>query len=101
MGPRARGSDRARGYAITPPSDLRANRPQFRIKRQIQRFLQIAHAARSAGARLVADDAFDRLHMAEAPEMKAVFEIDELLGQFVQIPMRVHVAIDKPPRFGD
>jgi CRP-like cAMP-binding protein len=43
---------------------------------------------RSAGASLVADDAFDGLHVAEPPDLELVLDVDELLAEFVQgIPL--------------
>ncbi len=35
--------------------------------------------------------------MSEAPALEVIFEIDQLFGQLVEIPMRLGVAIDLGP----
>ena len=44
---------------------------------------QISDARGAAGARLVADDALYGLHVAEAPLLKPIFHIDQLLGELI------------------
>src|SRR5262249_53803889 len=36
----------------------------------------------------------------EAPQMKAVFEIDEFLREFIQVPVYGDVTVNLPPCFG-
>ena len=60
---------------------------------QAQRLGQVGHAGGAAGAGLVADDAFDRLHVLEAPELEAVIQVDQPLGQLVQIPVLLGIVV--------
>src|ERR1700688_1396422 len=57
--------------------------PELRKQPEAQRLGQVGHAGRAARARLIADDALDGLHVLKAPELEAVIQIDEALGQFV------------------
>src|SRR5262245_25821286 len=70
---------------------LRTHRPQLREEGMIERRLEEGHAARAAGAALEADDALHRLHVAEAPLLKPVLQIDQLLGEFVEVEIRRRV----------
>jgi response regulator RpfG family c-di-GMP phosphodiesterase len=58
---------------------------------------EIGHARGAAGAALEADNALDRLQMPEAPALEMVFEIDQLLGQLVEIPVILRVAVNRRP----
>src|SRR5215472_19353595 len=59
--------------------------------------LQIADAGRAARPRLVADDALDGGHVIEAPALKQPFDIHQLLGEIVELPIGVMLAIDRRP----
>ncbi len=48
------------------------NRPQLRKKAQLQYLGEIPNAARPTRAAFVTNDAFNRFHMAKAPELKLV-----------------------------
>src|SRR5690606_16698579 len=86
-------------YSITwarlLPED-RADLEYLGKKREIQRLLQETHAGRAAGARLEADDALDRLHVTEAPELEVLFDVDELLRHLVGVPVVGPVLVDRP-----
>jgi hypothetical protein len=71
--------------------------PQLRKKSGPQRFPEIGDAGGAAGAAFGADDALDRRHVAEPPLLEPVLEIDQLLGQFIDVPMGLRVAIDLDP----
>ena len=47
----------------------------------VEHGFQIVHAGRTACARLEANDPFDGFHMAEAPLLMAVFDIDQVSPQ--------------------
>ena len=64
---------------------------------QLEQFREVGNAAGPARATLVADDSFDGLHVAEPPELELVVEIDELLGQLIQIPVLIGVVIHGEP----
>ena len=36
--------------------------------------------------------------MLEAPLLKSIFEIDELLGQFIELKMLIGITVDAEPR---
>src|SRR4051812_5651794 len=76
-------------------ADDRPHVDQFRKKRAIERALQIIHAGAAAGARLVADDAFDGLHVAKTPELKALLDVDELLAHVVGVPPLLRIFVDR------
>ena len=63
-----------------------AHLEQFREEGQLQRLLQEGHARAAAGAALVADDALDRLHVPETPELEIHFHVHQLLAQVVGRP---------------
>src|SRR5262249_16349314 len=81
--------------------NLGAHVPQLGIEAQIECFLEVVHARSSAGAGLVADNALHCLHVAEAPEMKPVFELDKLFRELIEIPVRFGIVINLPPRLCD
>src|SRR6185503_20121008 len=64
----------------------------------VEQSAQVPHARSAPGAALEADHALDRGRVAEAPLAKRVLEVDELLGELVEVPMLGRVAIDVDPR---
>src|SRR3546814_2499196 len=56
---------------------------QFGEERQVQRLLQEAHAAGTAGAGAEADDPHHRAHVAEAPRLELAFQVHQVLAQRV------------------
>ena len=60
-----------------------------------QYVLQEIYTRRSAGSGLVADDTLDRLEMAKAPELKTLFDIDQLLRHFVRVPVLLRLVVDE------
>src|SRR5690606_38616964 len=85
------------GVWVWNSSYRRPDAQQLGEERLIQHAFEIGHARRAACAALEADDALDRRQMAEAPALEMVFEIDQLLGQFVEIPVRRGLAVDLRP----
>src|SRR5678816_3502855 len=81
------------GILLFRPDD-RPYFQQLRKERQLQRLLQERNAGRTAGAALVADDALDRLHVAEAPELEALLDVDELLAHVVVAPELLGLLVD-------
>src|SRR5262249_8984361 len=81
-------------------SDLCAHAPELRIEGKLQGFAEVGDAGGATGARRVADDALDRFHVTEAPEVESILDVNELLSELVEIPMCVHVAIDRAPHVG-
>src|SRR5580765_3918132 len=67
---------------------------QFREERQLKRLPQERNAGRAARAALMANDALDRLHVAEAPELEALLDVDELLAHVVVAPELVGLLVD-------
>src|SRR5690606_28057852 len=67
---------------------------QFREKGEVQRLAQESDPRGTAGARPVADDALDRLHVAEAPELEVLLDVDQHLAQVVFRPERVRSLVD-------
>ena len=63
----------------------------------MQRLGQIAHTRGAAGAGLVADDALHGFHVLEAPHLESMIEIDQALGEFIQIPILDGIVIDPEP----
>src|SRR5215469_7725947 len=82
-------------------SNLRTHVPKLGIEAQTERLLEVRNSRRSARPRLGPDDAFDGLHVAVAPEMEPILDVHQLLGEFIQIPMPVDVAIHQAPGVGD
>src|SRR5215831_3108218 len=60
----------------------------------LERAAQERHSRRPSGARLVADDALDGLKVAKAPELEALFDVDELLAHVVLVPPALRVVVD-------
>ena len=84
---RARCTAPARRVGVSSSADVGANVEQFREEGEVQRCAQEPDARRAARAALVADDALDRLHVAESPELEALLDVDELLAQVVRRPL--------------
>src|SRR5258708_36743230 len=55
-------------------------------------------ACGAAGTGPAANDPLDRGHMPEPPLAEVILEIDQLLGELVELPMMRRVAIDRDPR---
>src|ERR1700733_13549591 len=72
--------------------------PQLREKLELQRLGKVGHPA---GTRLVADDALDRLQVMAAPQLEVLIQVDQPLGELVQVPVLVGVVIDPEPGAGD
>src|SRR4029077_18105385 len=66
-------------------------------KLELERLGQVGDAAGAARAALVADDALDGLQVVEAPELEVVVQVDELLGELVQVPAAPGVVVDAEP----
>src|SRR6185437_10997437 len=86
----ARASPSGRGLArrVTRRlrTDHRAHVDQLGKERMLERATQESDAGRSAGSRLVADDALDGFHVPEAPQLEAFLDIDQLFAHVVRIP---------------
>src|SRR3990167_5418867 len=67
---------------------------QLREEGQLQGLLEETHARAATGAAPETDDAFDRLHVPEPPQLEALFYIQQLLAQGVGLPVRVDVFVD-------
>src|ERR1700749_850790 len=87
--------------ATRTPSHRRPHLPELRKEPEFQRLRQIRHAAGTPGAALVADDALDRLQMMKAPDLELMIQIDEALGELVQVPLLLRVVVHAQPRAGD
>ena len=68
--------------------------PQLREEPEPQRLGKVRHTRRTAGAGLVADNALDGLHVLEAPELKAMIQINQPFGKLVQIAVLIGIVID-------
>src|SRR4249919_581299 len=75
-------------------TDRRTHFEQLGEEGQLERLLEEAHARRSTGAALEADDAQHRAHVAEAPQLELRLHIDQVLAQRVFAPMRGGVLVD-------
>src|SRR3546814_3245194 len=74
-----------RGSASGP--NHRPDFEQLREERQVQRLLQEAHAAGTAGAGAEADDPHHRAHVAEAPRLELAFQVHQVFAQRVLAPV--------------
>ena len=74
-----------------------ADRPKFWKQHDLEHLLQIGRARGAAGAALQADDAFDRGDVVETPAAEIVLEVDQLLGQLVEHPVALRIAVDGLP----
>jgi hypothetical protein len=63
--------------------------PEFGEELGLEHPLEVAYAPRPPGPPLEADDALHGGHVVEAPAAEIVLEVDELLGQLVELPMRL------------
>ena len=61
--------------------------PKLRKKHDLQHAAEIGDTRSAAGAALETDDPLDRRHMVEAPAAEIVLEIDQLLGELIELPM--------------
>src|SRR5690349_8702585 len=84
-----------------PVSHRGSDGPELREEFELEQLGEIRDAARAAGAALVSHDALDGLHVAEAPMLELVVEVDKLLGEFVEVPVLLRVVVDAEPRGGD
>src|SRR5215472_2760709 len=75
-------------------ADHRAHVDQLGEERMLERPAQERHARRPSGPRLVADDALDGLQVAEAPELEALLDVDQLLAHVVLVPPGLRVVVD-------
>src|SRR6185503_10427093 len=75
--------------------------PELGEQADLERLAQIHHALGAARAALEADDALDRRQVAETPLREAVLEVDELLGELVEVPVLLGVAVDLQPSLLD
>src|SRR5207244_3578221 len=50
---------------------------------------------RTAGARLVPDDALDGLHVAKAPELETLFDVDQFFAHVVGVPPLPRIFVDR------
>src|SRR5688572_13836556 len=82
-------------------SHRRAHGPELREKPELEQLGQVSHPARAARTALVTDDPLHSLHVAEAPELELVIEVDELLGELVQVPVLLGVVVHGEPRRRD
>src|SRR3954469_25577941 len=83
--------------SVATRSELGACAPELREKHHVQHPAQVVHARGAAGAALQADDPLHRGRMAEAPLAERVFEIDQLLGELVELPVLPGVPVDLHP----
>src|SRR5437773_9669259 len=77
--------------------EQRPHLPQLGREDDVERLAQVADAGGAAGAALVADDPLHRLDVAKAPLLEGILEVDQLLGQLVEVPVAAGVAIDREP----
>src|SRR5258708_20780718 len=75
-----------------------ARAPQLGEELDVEHAPQVIHSRGAAGAALQPDHALDRRRVAEAPLPKGVLEVHQLLGQFVEVPVRPGRAIALHPR---
>src|SRR3954470_11168839 len=68
---------------------------QLGKERDLQRAAKESDTRRAAGAALEADDALDRLHVAEAPELEVLFDVDQLFAHVVLGPIRLRVLVHR------
>src|SRR4051812_751380 len=67
---------------------------QLREERLLECALQEPDTARATRPGLEADDALDRLQVAEPPQLKTFLDVDQLLGQFIGLPMSFRIVVD-------
>src|SRR5215472_501560 len=79
----------------------RPHAPQFREKFDCEHAFEIADPAGPAGAALEPYDALDGCDVIESPAAEIILEIDQLLGEFVERPMRFGSFVDDTPRSDD
>jgi len=68
---------------------------------EVQGALKKAYSGGAAGAGAEADDAFDGFHVAEAPELEILFDVDQLFAHFVGVPVEGGILIDGDEDIGD
>src|SRR5450631_1588342 len=74
-----------------------ANLPEFGEQHDVEHLAQVPRPAGAAGAALEADDPLHRGDVVEAPAAEIVLEIDQLLGELIDLPMRRRFAVDRFP----
>src|SRR6185437_1685053 len=79
----------------------RADLPELGKELELERLREVGHPARAPGAGLVADDPLHRLQVMAAPQLKLVVEVDQPLGELVQVPVLFRVVVDTEPRARD
>ena len=72
--------------------------PKFGEEINVEGVAQIRDAGGATGAAFEPDNALDRLHVAKAPLLEPVLDVYQLLGELVELPMGLRVAIDGAPR---
>src|SRR5437868_2912305 len=82
-------------------SDCRPSSPQLGKQHRLQQAAQVIHPRGAAGAALEADDTLHGGGVAEAPLAKGILQVHQFLGQLVELPMPVGMAIDLDPRGAD
>jgi len=75
-------------------ADSGTNVEQFREEGEVEGRAEEANPGRAARTSLVADQALDRFHVAESPELEALLDIDELLAEFVCRPLSGGLSVD-------
>src|SRR5665213_2750068 len=78
--------------AFTISSQFRAHVPELREERDVEHLAEITHSDRAARPAFATDDALHRRHVSEAPLLKPVLEVDQLLHQLIGIPVPLQTA---------
>src|SRR5689334_10162023 len=82
------------GFVEWVLADSGTNVEQFREEGEVEGRAEEANPGRAARTSLVADQALDRFHVAESPELEALLDIDELLAEFVCRPLTGGLSVD-------
>src|SRR5438132_5931985 len=61
----------------------------------VERLAQERDAVAAAGAALEADDALDRLHVPEAPELEVFLDVDQLLAHVIAVPVLPGIVVNQ------
>src|ERR1700730_7172235 len=94
---RGRDAGRLPGPRLHRSPDL----PQLRKELELQRLRQVGDPTAAAGTGLVANDALHRLQMVTAPQLEVVIEIDQPLGELVEVPVFFSIVVHAEPRTRD
>ena len=76
---------------------IRPKLPKLRKQNNVEHFTQITHACRPPRSELEPNHPLNRGDVVEAPAAEVVFNVDELLREVVQIPIRFGVAVHGKP----